>query len=124
MSKKLDFKKEAKRVGNFAMRFKDLEEPILISQFGPFFKSKIDLIYWAGLIVLAFCFISSFFRLPSVTGMLGGWIGVAISFIVLRMLCEVLAAAPAKKETSAAAPSAPAKTVAKPAVKKTVAKKK
>lgn len=113
---KFDFKKEAKKVGDFLGQFKDVKEPILTSKIGPMLKAHIEFVYVAGLIVLAIYALVALFKFPNVSAMLGGFLSVLVAFVVFRMLCEILAGTAEKKAEPKALPAEASK--AKPAPKK------
>jgi len=96
MHKKVDFKKMsegAKKTGvavkDFLKPYANLERPVLSNRIGGFFKKNVDVIYMAGLIVLAVLFILNLGKLfCCFSAFLGGLVSLLVVFVIFRLLCE------------------------------------
>ncbi len=75
----------------FLMRFKDVKEPIFSAKLGPVLQSRIEIVYLAGLVILGVYALVALFHFPNISEMFGGLIAVCVTFIIFRMLCEILA---------------------------------
>jgi len=85
-------KKEAQKISTEVLRFKNLEEPILTLKLANFFRTHIQLIYVAGLVALGFGLLAAIFNSHSFSEFFVNLVVVAVTFVIFRMLCELLSA--------------------------------
>ena len=107
-------KEVAQNVGVEILRFKNLKEPILTLKLANFFRTHIQLIYVAGLVALGFGLLAAIFNSHSFSEFFVNLAVVAVTFVIFRMLCELLSAcgkgAGEKKEKTEESPKTEKKT--------------
>lgn len=92
---KFDFKAELKKMWNALLRFlkpyKNLDKPVLTQDFEPFLKRNIQMVYTIGCVILLVFAIFALRFLPAILLVLGNWFALIVIFIILRLLCEMIA---------------------------------
>lgn len=95
LSEKKEFqkvKKTAQSVGAEILRFKNLKEPILTLKLANFFRTHVQMIYVAGLVALGFGLLAAIFNSHSFSEFFVNLAVVVVTFVIFRMLCELLSA--------------------------------
>lgn len=85
-------KEGAKKLGHEILRFKNLKEPILTMKLAQFFRTHVQIIYIAGLVALGFGLFASVFGSHSFSEFFVNLAVVVVTFVIFRMLCELLSA--------------------------------
>ena len=102
-------KETAQSLGAEILRFKNLKEPILTLKLANFFRTHVQLIYVAGLVALGFGLLAAIFNSHGFSEFFVNLAVVVVTFVIFRMLCELLSAcgkgAEVEKTTKTAAES-------------------
>ena len=93
--KKFDLKKETKKTWEafvrFVKLFSNLDKEVLMPKMKGFLQKNVSIIYYAGCAILALFAVLALGRFPYLMSILGQWIGIAVVFVLFRMLCEIVA---------------------------------